>query len=369
MSLSTVGGVLAVVGSYICAHIIMMKGVRIVSVVTLIVTGAAIVLLGSATSIVVYAISIALFHIMGQGYCNVGTNTIIGNWYPVRKGFILGITTMGLPLASFAFVPLLAATFNSVGPNASLTVIGIVIAVFGVITWFWVRDTPQEVGLFPDNGKYPNKQQAFVLGKSQWTFGKLIRNKNAIFISLAYGLLFLVTQAMVSQTVPYLIEQGFKQPQAVATLSMAAGFGIIGSFIWGVIDDRISTKFASILYAIWYIITFIILFFPVNTVMIYIGIIMLGTALGGIGNLQPSMVITAFGSAEFPSVNRIINSLVAFIRAFAFLAMALGLMINGTYRFAVVPLIILTVIALIFVLGITNSDQPETAKNGAVVIN
>lgn len=359
MTLSTVGGILAVFGSLLFSQLIMTRGARLISVVTLALTGAAVVMLGNASSIVVYGICIALFQILGQGYGNIGTNTIIGNWFPVRKGFILGITTMGLPLASFAFVPLLSATFGSMGATSALTVIGIAIFIFGIISWFWLRNTPQEVGLLPDNGKYPENTAANADFKSKWIFKTLLKNKNALLIAFGYGMLFLVTQAMVSQTVPYLIEQGFAQGSAVSTLSMAAGIGIIGSFLWGVLDDRMGTKPASIIYAIWYAITFVLLFLQSSYVVTMIGIVMLGASLGGIGNLMPSMIITAFGAAEFPSVNRVINTILSLVRAMAFVVMALGLRINGTYRYAVIPLIVITVVALLLILGIDKKDAPQ----------
>jgi sugar phosphate permease len=240
-----------------------------------------------------------------------------------------------------------------------MTLIGIAVAVFGAVSWFWVRNQPQDVGLKPDNGKYPEAEHRLEGGKSKWSFKTLLRNKNAWFLSVGYGLLFLVTSAMVSQTVPYLMEQGFEQTNAVATLSLAAGIGIAGSFIWGVLDDSYGTKFTSIIYCIWYIVTFMLLFMPYNNAMIMVGIVMLGASLGGIGNLMPSMIITTFGPAEFPSVNRVVNTVCALVRAFSFLAMALGLQINGTYRFVALPLAVITAIALILILGIDKKDAPQ----------
>lgn len=77
---------------------------------------------------------------------------------------------------------------------------------------------------------------------------------------------------------------------------------------------------------------------------------------------MPSMIINVFGPAEYASVNRVINTLCALVRAFAFLAMALGLMINGSYRFAVLPLLVITIIALVMILGINvKKDRPDEA--------
>ena len=302
-----------------------------------------------------------VFNFAGHGFCNVGSNAVIANWFPRRKGFILGITTMGLPAASFLFVPILNVSIGGLGLSHAFLIIGIAVAILGVVSWFWIRDTPQEVGLQPDNGKYPTQQgvNSGNAHRSIWTIKKLLTNRNVWLIAFAYGLLFLVTQGMISQTVPYLMQNGFQQDVAVRMLSIAAAIGLVGSFVWGVIDDRIGTKKASIIYAAWYMLTFLILALPMNQTIAFVGVILLGTSLGGIGNLMPSMMITAFGPREFASVSRVITTAGNIVRSLSFLVMAVGAKAFGKYSSVAWILLVISGIAMVMIVGITSYKADE----------
>lgn len=352
LTMATICSLIGVLGSILFGDLVAKHGGRIIITITLFLCGISVIVFGMIGSIGMFLVCVALFNFLGMGFCNVASNAVIGNWFPRRKGFILGITTMGLPAASFIFVPILQVTIGSWGVRTAFLVIGICIAVLGIISWFWVRNTPQEVGCLPDNGKFAGDATAPVGQTSNWTIKKLLQNKNGWLISVAYGLLFVVTQGMVSQTVVYLIQHGFEQPRAVSMLSIAAAVGIVGSFIWGVLDDKLSTRTASIIYCIWYIVAFAILALAKSPAIIIIGVVMLGASLGGIGNLMPSMIMTTFGVSEFASVSRVVQTAVNFIRSFAFLVMGIGLSLFGNYADTCWILLALTVVALILILGI-----------------
>lgn len=359
LTMATVASLIGVLGSILFGQLVAQKGARLIIAICMTVCGIAIMAFGFVPNIAGYLVCMAIFNFAGHGFCSVGSNAVIGNWYPRRKGFILGITTMGLPAASFLFVPILATAIGGAGLQKAFLIIGILVAILGIVSWFWVRNTPQEVGLEPDNGKFP-AAPANALGQtSTWTVKKLIANRNAWFLAIAYGLLFLVTQGMVSQTVVYLIQHGFAQPKAVSMLSLAAAIGIVGSFIWGVLDDKLSTKTASVIYAVWYIVTFVVLALAQSTALIIVGVVMLGASLGGIGNLMPSMIMTVFGVSEFASVSRMAQTIVNIVRSLSFVIMAIGLKVLGNYSKTSWVLAIITVIALLLILGIKSESKKE----------
>ena len=361
LTMATVASLVGVLGSVLFGQLVAKKGARGVITLTLIVCGVAIALFGYIHSVAGYLVCMIVFNFAGHGFCNVGSNAVIANWFPRRKGFILGITTMGLPAASFLFVPILNVSIGGLGLSHAFLIIGIAVAILGVVSWFWIRDTPQEVGLQPDNGKYPTQQgvNSGNAHRSIWTIKKLLTNRNVWLIAFAYGLLFLVTQGMISQTVPYLMQNGFQQDVAVRMLSIAAAIGLVGSFVWGVIDDRIGTKKASIIYAAWYMLTFLILALPMNQTIAFVGVILLGTSLGGIGNLMPSMMITAFGPREFASVSRVITTAGNIVRSLSFLVMAVGAKAFGKYSSVAWILLVISGIAMVMIVGITSYKVDE----------
>lgn len=359
LAMATIASLIGVIGSILFGQLVAKRGGRLIITITLIICGVAIMAFGFVPNIVGYLLCMTVFNFAGHGFCSIGSNAVIGNWFPRRKGFVLGITTMGLPAASFLFVPIIAGAIGGVGIRYAFLIIGAIVTVFGIASWFWVRNTPQEVGLLPDNGKFPEMENAPINRTSTWTVKKLLCNRSAWFLAIAYGLLFLVTQGMVSQTVVYLLQKGFAQPNAVAMLSLAAAIGVVGSFIWGVLDDKLSTKTASVIYAIWYIVTFVVLALAKSTPVIYVGVVMLGASLGGIGNLMPSMIMTVFGVSEFASVSRTTQTIVNIVRSLSFIVMAIGLKLFGNYSNTAWLLAGITVIALLLILGIRSEVKKE----------
>jgi len=356
LNLSSVGGVLAVIGAILFAQIIMKHGSRIIIAITTIITGLAVIWVGNTKHIAVFGICMALFHIMGQGYCTIASGAITGAWFPRRKGFILGITTAGLPAAPFLFVPIATRCIKAFGLTMAFNILGGAVILFGIISWFWVRNTPQEVGLLPDNGKYPDSTQYAEAAQSKWTVKQLLRNKNAWLVGLCFGGMLMLSQGMVSQVVPYLMQLGYENSKAVSMLSLTAAGGILGSFISGIIDDKLGTKKTAILYGCLFIATFVFLFLPGGKTTAIIGLVLLGTVLGVPGNMLPSMIISTYGPSEFASVNRVVNTIAAVIRGLGFAMVSIGLSIDGTYRMAVLPLLIVSVILLVMMFFIDNKD-------------
>lgn len=352
LSMATIASLIGVLGSVLFGQLVAKKGARPIIAITLVICGVAIMAFGYVPNIFCYLLCMIVFNFVGHGFNSVGSNAVIGNWFPRRKGFILGITTMGLPAASFLFVPILSAAIGGVGLQIAFLIIGILVVILGIASWFWVRNTPQEVGLKPDNGKFPEMDGTPLGQISSWTVKKLLTNRNAWFLAIAYGLLFLVTQGMVSQTVVYLLQHGFEQQRAVMMLSVAAAIGVVGSFIWGVLDDKLGTKTASVIYAVWYIVTFVIMAIAKAPALTIIGVGLLGFSLGGIGNLMPSMIMSAFGVSEFAAVSRVTQTLVNIIRSLAFVVMAAGMAMLGNYANTCWILAVLSVVALILILGI-----------------
>jgi predicted MFS family arabinose efflux permease len=122
---------------------------------------------------------------------------------------------------------------------------------------------------------------------------------------------------MIGQMVYFFMDKGFDQPHAILFISRVSFFGLAGSYIWGFIDDRIGTKNASILYGFVYGLGFFLMFLGQADVFMWAGVIIFEFCMGGIGNLIPSMIVTCYGRYEFPTVNRLLNPIIAAIYALA----------------------------------------------------
>ena len=89
---------------------------------------------------------------------------------------------------------------------------------------------------------------------------------------------------------------------------------------------------------------------PSNNVYLqYFTVFMIGVAIGGIGNLFPSMVATLFGRYDFVRAMGVLNPITNVVRSVAFVIMGVGLSLTGTYHLAYGMVAVLCVIGTILV--------------------
>ena len=192
---------------------------------------------------------------------------------------------------------------------------------------------------------------------SPWNAKSLLCNKQVWFIGLGFGIFIVCTVSCISRLIPRLIMTGWEPPKAIASMTVAAILGLIGSYLTGWLDQKIGTKKASIGYGVWYLVTLIACAIPSNNVYLqYFTVFMIGMAIGGIGNLFPSMVGTLFGRYDFVRAMGVLNPITNIVRSFAFVIMGVGLSLTGTYHLAYGMVAVLCVIGIILVACI--DDKP-----------
>lgn len=364
LSYSSIGGIVGFLGTIFFAQLVLKKGVRFMTVIALILSGIDTIIYSMSSSIPMYIITLCILFFTVNGYSFIAPTTIITNWFPTKKGIAFGIATMGLPIATALFVPLLALLFSTIGVQSGLTAVGVFIIVLGFASIFIIKDTPEEMGLSPDGiqlsedeiRKNKVRMESHI---TQWTVGKLLKSKAVWAISLSYGFIFLVTVGIISQLVPRVISLGYDQTKALFMLSLCAAVGIFGSFVWGWLDQKLSTKKASVILAVWYLIALVLLIFSKSSLpMLLFAVVMVGFGVGGIGNLQPSMVVQIFGRYEYASANRVVTPLIAIIRILAFAVVGIALTVTGNYEGAYAVLLVFNVIALV-ILWFINDESLE----------
>lgn len=336
LALATPAGWVGLIGIAVFSQVLNKKGTKFTIILTTVCTGLVCFLYGFAPSIPVYALAIMLACFFSNAYGNVTTGALIAGWFPRKRGYALGWGSMGLPIATAIFVPGFGILIAKLGLGGAFVVLGILHIVVAIIAAIWVKNTPEEVGLFPD-GEEKDAQVAKKIAlemksyQSDWTVSRLLKNKTVWIMSICYGFLFFVTVGLVSQMVPRLIGLGYSQNTALALLSFASVAGIVGSYFWGLLDIKTSTKKTTIIFSIWYAIAIVVLLTTKNNfVGTVIGCGMAGVGIGGIGNLQPSMLAQVFGRFDYGAASRVVNVIVGFLRVSSFAVVAIAIKSTGS---------------------------------------
>ena len=357
LGFATPAGILGVVGGIVFGRVCVKTGARKLSGWTLIITGILYAVFGFCGTPVMYLIVLAAMSFVSTAYGLICTAELMGNWFPRKKGIALGWATMGAPFCSATFVAILSILYNKMGlPMGSLAV-GVAVIVLGIATFFWVHDYPEQVGAYPDNikdsGDQMSSQEVLKNYKSPFTIGKLLRDKDMWLIAIGFGALWMVTAGIMSQFVPRMTSVGLGD-QAMLLLMISALVGLIGSYVWGWLDQKAGTKAASCVYALCYIVALVLMIFAEVVVFNYIAIIFVGFGIGGLLNLMPSLVISVYGRYDFTVANSLVCSVAALIQKAAFVLMAVLLKVSGgSFTLPYAVFIVIDVIGLIMLLFVT----------------
>ena len=360
LGFATPAGVIGVIGGVVFGRICIKTGVRKMSAWSLIITGVLYAIFGYSSTPVMYLITLTAVSFVANAFGLIATATLMGNWFPRKKGIALGWATMGAPLCSATVVPILSTLYGNIGLQLSSIVVGAVVLLLGIISFFWVKDYPEEVGAYPDNiaqgAEQAESQMAAMRAyKSPFTIGRLLRDKDMWLIALGFGLLWMVTVGIISQFVPRMISVGNSPETATLMLTIASLVGLVGSYFWGWLDQKIGTKLASCVYSLSYIIALLLLIFAQVQALVYVGIIFVGFGIGGLLNLMPSMVIAVYGRYDFTAANSLVSSIASLLQKAAFAIMAVLLTIsNNDYTLPSSVFIGIDVLGLILLLLVTN---------------
>ena len=245
----------------------------------------------------------SLINVTSVLYATMTLGLLVGQWFPTRKGTVMGIATLAFPIANGLLGPFANSVFGGVagaaagaaeammatapdvggavfgilesgdvvgaaaaaGVNTAPIVMGAFLPFFivSIVGWLigliFIKDYPEQVGAFRDNDKNmtPEVANAIMMAEienkktSVWTIGNTIKNRefwfstitNALLLGTAIGLMS-QSNAILTNAVP-----AGKDPDAFYTTGMMLVmiFGIIGSFVLGLIDTKIGTRKAMII--------------------------------------------------------------------------------------------------------------------------
>ena len=373
LSANTVGAFISCIAVVLGGKIIMKYGVRKITTISLIVGGLlGTVLMGYVHTVAGYAICTIFAQCAVHGYCYTATNTLITNWWPRKKGFVMGITTCGIMAASFTAITLMSKVGNAYGMKTMAWMLGGFMVLFGIISWFWIRNNPEECGLNPDNmplsaeevqAGLASKQDALEAAK-RWPFKELVKNKAVWILGIVFGLFLLFTSGVASTTVAMCIENGYTPAQGLTVLSLTGVVSIVGSLVSGVLDQKFGPKITTVIYGIWVAISFATLLFIPGGVRAIVCIAMANFTMGATSNLAPSFVGSIFGRAAFAQVYRWMYALSFLVRSLCFLMLGTGVAILGSYTSVYIVFGVLSLVAVVLCFFVSDKkiQVPSTEK-------
>lgn len=293
-------------------------------------------------------------------------SVLVGVWFPRRKGTVMGIITFAFPIGNALlggflsrFAPIAGerwGALQALWPYVLVVVVGFIIGVIAI------SEFPEQVGAYRDNDKTITPEVAEAMMKAEienrkttvWTTGHTLASPDFWFITIPMGLLLMFAVGAMTQSMAIIGSQGDAYAWTGGyngVMYWIAGFGIIGSYVFGLIDTKMGTRFAVLLSHICMLISGI---FGVlgNPTMMFVALILLAMFMGASSNYTVSAAVQYWRIEDFPSVFSTVNPVANLINAFgptivaALLASALG--VKGVWIVIGIAAIISIICCILF---------------------
>lgn len=290
-------------------------------------------------------------------YCTFTCGILVGQWFPRRKGTIMGITTIMFPVGNGLISVFAANVFKTGAPTPSSAFLPFLVVC--VATWvvglIFVKDYPEQCGAYRDNDRSFTPEMARKMLEEEienkkttvWTTGHTLSNRDFWFISIVCGLLLMFSVGMMTQTAK--IVSHFDSLNYATVMMLIMIFGIIGSYILGVLDTRFGTKKAITISVIVMILSGV--FGLINHAgCLMVSLILLAVFMGASSNFTVSAAAQYWRREDFSSVFACLNPVANIFNAIAPTVIAFLLYTSLGYRLCFAVTVICGIIGLILIL-------------------
>lgn len=349
------GGYIGAAATLIFAQLTVKRGAKFTIVLGLVLGGLSLVLYGYADSFCLFVIAILGNRIFSCAYQQAGGTVLLNNWFPRKKGIVLGWATMGIILSDIVWSPYIPKVIRVIGAPLTMMIAGIALLVLAIFTILKISNVPEDENCYPDNDSHGleelEKRRKLTTGyQSPFTWGKLIKTPQVWQIGVTWGLLWMIAIAFVSQLVKRCISIGYEPSFAVRVLQVASIVGLFGSWLFGWLDTKYGSKTATTVYAAAIALLFVLgLLQNQGVIFIWLSSCGIMACVGGIANLAPSMIGTVFGRWDFPAANRLISPMIMAVSSSAFILVSVFIKSPWGYNGMYIACIIIALICLVLV--------------------
>lgn len=193
-------------------------------------------------------ISFFMLRLFGQGSMTLLPNTLIPQWFILKRGRALSFMAIGGFLSAAILPPLNAWLITSFNWRITWLVWSLLLLlVFVPLAYKFIRNKPEDIGLDPDNQGNMQTKSKFgnetTIAEQDWTLQEAVRTKAFWLVLLCVGIPSMVNTGLTFHLVSILGENGLKTTTAALILSIMAFIGFPVTLVSGFILEKIKVHY------------------------------------------------------------------------------------------------------------------------------
>jgi len=291
-------------------------------------------------SLLQFYIAIGLFIAVGTSAMGMQSSVkLVANWFIVRRGFALGVATMGTSLAGILMPPITTALLDSLGWRSTFVV-------FAAFTFFVILplvrlivvDRPEDVGQLPDGANYspipespipespipeslipesfvdeansdsansmvtqPESQVSEVRETGAFTMSEAVGSAKFWKIVVVFGILHGTLGAVLIHLIAFATDQGISSYDAAYYLSLSALTGIFSKLVFGWLSDHFDVRVAILSAILFMGLGVVVLASSPSHWQLAVAILIFGVGCGGVSPLRSAVIGKAYGRMRVAS--------------------------------------------------------------------
>lgn len=305
----------------------------------------------------IYALG-TVFSVM---YGTFALSILVGQWFPTRKGGVMGIATMAFPIGNGVMGVFAGLVFGAGGPPQvakgflPFLIIMLVGLIIGIAT---VPDYPEQVGAFRDNNPNmtPEIAKNMMLQEIEdkkttvWTLGHTFATRDFWFLTVPSGFLLAASVGVMTQSSQIIGAAGLGDKFGMI-MGLIMIFGLLGSVILGFLDDKLGTKKAMLIACIVMVIAGILgVVSKSNGTLALPALLCLAIFMGASSNFTVSLAAQYWRREDFSTVFSRVNSIANLINAFGPAAVGILMGVTQSYVAVFTLVLVLGILSVILVL-------------------
>lgn len=278
---------------------------------------------------------------------------LCANWFFSMRGRILGIITIAAPLNSATSITLLTLGKVKFGLTACYMVITLLLILCIYMAVKFGISRPEDLGMTVDGVETPKdestQESADEIYHTKWSIRKLLTIPETWALAIGFGIFNGAIGPIMGFFLVRMAEIGVDTNLALTIISSSSLIGIILSYVFGYLDDKLGTPVAARILGVTFILACALFYIADadHIALVWIASIMMASIVGGTPNLHPSSIIHVFGAKEYQAANRVISIIVGILSSFGVQLMSILLDTTGSLNIGYAVFAVLCTIATI----------------------
>jgi MFS family permease len=237
---------------------------------------------------------------MGSASLYIVPTMVLSKFFHKKRGSTVGWSSVGVSAGQALIIPQLARIIPLWGWRSSMLLLGLlVIFSTSLIGFLFLRESPEELGMYPDGAKEPPSRMVEGEMYKDWTPKMATDTSSFRLVALSYFFAVGCIISMLTFVVPHMINIGIPPIQASGAFGVIGIMSAIGSFLFGIFSDRYGRKRTIIittgLIAVAFMVATII---PANINLLYAWAVLYGLSYGGAPEQYAAIVTDYFGTTH-----------------------------------------------------------------------